>query len=87
MRWVKAAAASASVSYRTVLPESELVRAVKTGQVAPEFLAHVTTFLEEGSQTLLLRVLSEIYPEGTPEIAWKNLEGLGLKRPLSTNKP
>jgi hypothetical protein len=76
-RWLKAAAASGSVSYRYSLPESELVRAVKTGEVAPEFLPHVATLLEEASPTLLVRVLNDVFPQGVPRAAWNNLSKLG----------
>ena len=76
-RWLKAAAASGSVSYRNPLPESELVRAVKTGEVAPEFLPHIATLLEEASPTLLVRALSDVFPQGVPRAAWNNLARLG----------
>ena len=76
-RWLKAAIASSSVSYRNPLPESELVRAVKTGEVAPEFLPHVATLLEEASPTLLVRALHDVFPQGVPKAAWNNLSRLG----------
>jgi transcriptional regulator with XRE-family HTH domain len=76
-RWLKAALASGSVSYRTPLPESELVRAVKTGEVAPEFLPHIATLLEEASPTLLVRALHDVFPQGVPKAAWNNLSRLG----------
>jgi len=76
-RWLKAAVASGSVSYRNPLPESELVRAMKTGEVAPEFLPHVATLLEEASPTLLVRALNDVFPKGVPKAAWNNLVKLG----------
>lgn len=78
-RWLKAAVASASVSYHKPLPESELVRAVKTGEVAPQFLPHVATLLEEASPTLLVRALNDVFPEGVPKAAWNNLAKLGTQ--------
>lgn len=78
-RWLKAAAASASVSYYRSMPQSELARAVKTGEVAPEFLPHIATLLEEASPTLLVRALNDVFPDGVPKAAWNNLDRLAMQ--------
>ena len=82
-RWLGAAVASASVSYRNPLPESELVRAIKTGEVSPEFVPHIATLLEEASPSLLVRALSDVFPDGIPKSAWTNLVALGRRTMVS----
>jgi len=82
-RWLKAAVASASVSYRKPLPESELVRAIKTGELSPEFVPHIATLLEEASPSLLVRTLSDVFPDGIPKSAWTNLVELGKQTMVS----
>ena len=75
--WLETAAAAASVSYRKPLPAPVLALAVKTGEVPPEYLPHVATLLEEASPTLLVRALSEVFPDGIPRGAWKHLARIG----------
>jgi len=76
-KWLKTAAASASVSYRTPLPAAVIAHAAKTGEVAPEYLPHVATLLEEGSPTLLAKALNDVFPQGVPKSAWNNLARIG----------
>lgn len=76
-RWLKVAAASASVSYHKPIPERELARAIMTGEVAAEFMPHMATFLEEASPTLLVRTLNDVFPAAVPNAAWHNLARLG----------
>jgi len=76
-KWLKTAAASASVSYRTSLPAAVIAHAAKTGEVTPEYLPHVATLLEEASPTLLAKALNDVFPEGVPKSAWNNLARIG----------
>ena len=75
--WLETAAAAAGVSYRMSLPAPVLARAVATGDVPTEYLPHVATLLEEASPTLLVRALSEVFPDGIPRGAWKHLARIG----------
>ena len=71
--WLRTAAAAASVSYREPLPAPVLSRAMKTGEVPAKYLPHLATLLEEASPALLMRALTEVFPEGIPRDAWKHL--------------
>jgi transcriptional regulator with XRE-family HTH domain len=80
---LETAAASASVSYRIPLPAAVIAHAAKTGEVAPEYLPHVATLLEEASPALLAKALNEVFPEGVPKSAWDKLARIGRETLLS----
>jgi transcriptional regulator with XRE-family HTH domain len=75
--WLDTAAAAASVSYNKPLPAPVLALALKTGEVPPEYRPHFATLLEEASPALLVRALSEVFPDGIPKGAWKHLARIG----------
>jgi transcriptional regulator with XRE-family HTH domain len=75
--WLQTAATAASVSCREPLPARAIAFAVKTGEVPPEYLPHFATLLEEASPALLVRALSEVFPDGIPKGAWKHLAKIG----------
>ena len=57
--YVRMASTSASVSYRTVLTEEELIHALLTGKVPPGREAHIRTLLEEAPRALLAGLAAE----------------------------
>jgi transcriptional regulator with XRE-family HTH domain len=81
------AAQSASVSYRTVLPASELGEVLSSGDIDPDFLPHVFTLLEEAPVSLLARVVEELHSQqGLAHAAvWQTMRRLA--RQLKSTRP
>ena len=71
--FIRMAADSASVSYRTPLSEDELIRALLTGKVPASRRPHFRTLLEEASVILLLGLVQTIGQWTKPGRIEKNL--------------
>jgi len=71
--FIRMAANSASVSYRTPLSEDELIRALLTGKVPANRRPHVRTLLEEASPALLQGLVQTIGQWTKPGRIEKNL--------------
>ncbi len=81
------AAQTASVSYRTTLPASQLGEVFSSGEVDPDFLPHVFTLLEEAPVSLLARVVEEMHSQaGLAHAAvWQTMRQLA--RRLKSTRP
>ena len=67
------AARTASTSYRTALPPRTLARALRTGELPPEFRPHIATLLEEAPAPLIVRAVEESFEAEVPRSAWRHL--------------
>lgn len=74
--YVRMACTSASVSYRTVLTEEELIHALLTGNVPPGREAHIRTLLEEAPAALLAGLAAEAARWSRPGKLERNLTRL-----------
>jgi hypothetical protein len=85
--FIRMAADSASVSYRTSLSEDELIRALLTGKVPSSRRPHFGTLLEEASPALLQGLVEEARRWTKPGRVEKNLaqivSAINLKREIS----
>jgi len=85
--FIRMAADSASVSYRTSLSEDELIRALLTGKVPASRRPHFRTLLEEASPALLQGLVEEARRWTKPGRVEKNLaqivSAINLKREIS----
>lgn len=74
-RAVWMAARSASVTYKTEIPESELSCALANGEVPQSYIAHVCTLLEEAPWELLVMAVEEgaIRESVTPDSVWRKI--------------
>ena len=85
--FIRMAANSASVSYRTPLTEDELIRALLTGKVPASRRPHFRTLLEEASPALLQGLVEEARRWTKPGRVEKNLaqivSAINLKREIS----
>lgn len=85
--FIRMAATSASVSYRTALSEDELIRALLTGKVPASRRPHFRTLLEEASPALLQGLVEEARRWTKPGRVERNLAQiasyLNLKREIS----
>ena len=75
---VELLATSASVSFKETIPAAEVERALVTGTFADLWLPHITTILDEASNSLLLRAVREIAAQTSlpASIIWRNLRAL-----------
>ena len=75
---VELLAASASVSFHETIPVAEVERALVTGAFADPWLPHITTIIDEASNSLLLRAVREIAAQTSLPAAaiWRNLRAL-----------
>lgn len=85
--FIRMAATSASVSYRSPLSEDELIRALLTGKVPASRRPHFRTLLEEASPALLQGLVEEARRWTKPGRVEKNLaqilSAINLKREIS----
>ena len=85
--FIRMAADSASVSYRTSLSEDELIRALLTGKVPASRRPHFRTLFEEVSPALLQGLVEEARRWTKPGRVEKNLaqivSAINLKREIS----
>lgn len=85
--FIRMAATSASVSFRTPLSEDELIRALLTGKVPASRRPHFRTLLEEASPALLRGLVEEARRWTKPGRVERNLAQiasyLNLKREIS----
>jgi transcriptional regulator with XRE-family HTH domain len=85
--FIRMAATSASVSFRTPLSEDELIRALLTGKVPASRRPHFRTLLEEASPALLQGLVEEARRWTKPGRVERNLAQiasyLNLKREIS----
>ena len=70
------ACTTASVSYKTPLSESELIRALLTGKVPPNRRPHFRTLLDEASPALMKGLIVEAGKWAEPGRLEKNLAGI-----------
>ena len=70
------ASQSASVSYKTVMQPKELQTALVSGVVPASLVAHIATFLDETSLTLLVAAVQEASQRGRVpmKLIWRHLE-------------
>ena len=75
---VELLATSASVSFKETIPVAEVERALVTGTFADPWLPHITTIIDEASNSLLLRAVREIAAQTFLPAAtiWRNLRSL-----------
>ncbi len=71
-------AKSASVSFRSELPATELERAFVTGRVDDQWLPHFSTLIDEATDAMLLRGVREVADrfEIPATTIWRNLKRL-----------
>ena len=75
---VELLATSASVSFKETIPVAEVERALVTGTFADPWLPHITTIIDEASNSLLLRAVREIAAQTflPASTIWRNLRSL-----------
>ena len=81
--WLQTAAQSASVSYRTAMPASELAKSLRTGTIDSRYRSHIATLLDEASPETLVKAVREAFPGKVPKAAWRNVARMA-KETLST---
>ncbi len=81
--WLHTAAQSASVSYRTAMPASELAKSLRTGKIDSRYRSHIATLLDEASPATLVKAVREAFPGKVPKAAWRNVARMA-KETLST---
>lgn len=81
--WLQTAARSASVSYRTAMPASELAKSLRTGKIDSQYRSHIATLLDEASPEMLVKAVREAFPGKVPKVAWRNVARMA-KETLST---
>lgn len=77
-RWLWMAAQSASVSYRSEFTDKQLLTALRTGKVQQEYVAHISTLLDESPiPIVVMALLQASQSSGIPmTVMWKNVEQL-----------
>jgi transcriptional regulator with XRE-family HTH domain len=75
---LEAAARTASVSYASQLPPGVLLEALSEGTVAPDFVPHLRTLLQEAPVALLADVVDDLQESHGIDRAgtWKRMRGL-----------
>ena len=76
--WIRMAAETSSVSYRTKMPEEALVAILASGEVPSAFTAHVNHLLDEApAQILVMTAEQAALKAGQPVAAiWTNIFNL-----------
>jgi transcriptional regulator with XRE-family HTH domain len=74
-RGLRMASRSASVSYKTRLDAAQLGRALQTGVLPPQWVAHVSTFIDEAPMPLVVSAVEEAARVGgvPPKRVWGHL--------------
>jgi hypothetical protein len=86
--WILMAAETSSVSYRTKMPEVELVAILASGEVPSAFTAHVCHLLDEAPAQILVMAAKQAAQEAGQPVAaiWMNIFKLakttGCLRPV-----
>jgi transcriptional regulator with XRE-family HTH domain len=72
---LRMASRSASVSYRTPIGTHQLADALTTGELPPDLIAHVSTFLDEAPLSLVVSAVEEAARSRgvPPKRIWKHL--------------
>lgn len=76
--WIRMAAETSSVSYRTKMPEEALVAILASGEVPPAFTAHMSHLLDEApAQILVMAAEQAALKAGQPMATiWTNIFNL-----------
>jgi hypothetical protein len=69
------ASRTASVSYKVQLDAGQLAQALVTGDVPPDLVAHVSTFIDEAPLPLVVSAVEEAARRGgvPPKLIWRHL--------------
>ncbi|WP_158290259.1 helix-turn-helix transcriptional regulator [Ramlibacter sp. WS9] len=71
---LKVAAGIASVPYKAEMPASALFDSLKAGVVAPAYIPHLRTLLDEAPVAILAEIADELESHGLPKLAtWKRM--------------
>jgi transcriptional regulator with XRE-family HTH domain len=72
---LRLASRTASVSYRTPIRTHQLAEALTTGQIPPDLIAHVSTFLDEAPLSLIVSAVEEAAESRgvPPKRIWQHL--------------
>ena len=84
---IEMAAASASVSYTSVLPAKELAQALATGVIDYQWFPHVAHFVDEQSDQMVVRVVRDVAENQSlePRKVWRNARKLA--QTVESNHP
>jgi len=74
--YLRMACTTANVSYRSILTEDQLIRAILTGKVPPGRTAHIRTLLDEAPVEILAGLTAEAARWAKPGKLQKNLSRL-----------
>ncbi|MDD2818559.1 MAG: helix-turn-helix transcriptional regulator [Candidatus Nanopelagicales bacterium] len=75
---IEMAAASASVSYASVLPSKQLATALLTGTIDNQWMPHIAHFVDEQSNQMIIRVVRDVAASANiePKKVWRNARKL-----------
>jgi hypothetical protein len=73
--WIRMAAETSSVSYRTTMPEEALVAILASGEVPPAFAAHVSHLLDDAPAQILVMAAEQAALQASQSLAaiWTNI--------------